>query len=613
MAEQQVPRADGADPSLPRPTVASAVGMMRLAIGLLQGLLLTLLYLSVDAKRWPATDPALFRPLLLSAVILPLLAVSGIGHLRERALTIWIGGSAMLLLALGMHDAWRDVDGLSGLLRPKIDDGVSFPGFALLFGCAAGFLIAQALILAGASERRRIASYPNYFETGWKLAIQLLFSGLFIQVLWLVLLLGAGLFALVKLDFLAQLIQRPPFAIPVTACAFSWALHLSDVRPTIVRGIRSLLLVMLSWLLPLSTLLVVCFLLALPWTGLRPLWETGSATTLLLGVTMLLVVFINAAFQDGRVVLELSRWLRLSARCAALCLLPLVLIAAHALGLRVADYGWTVDRLLAGSVMLIALCYACGYAWAAVRYGDGLQPIAKINVIAALLILGVLVALLTPLADPARIAVNSQMARLESGKVSVAQFDVDYLRTDGARYGAEALQRLANADGPNAAAIAERIARGQAEASKHSNTAPPNSQELMSNLRVWPAGAQLPANLFAARKTSGRPWMEPGCLRSRNVPCDAFLIDADSDGVNEVLVVDAHGQGNAALMQENVSGTWRIAALLPEGFAGCASVRKKLQAGDYKLTPPRLKDLEIDGRQVEMSYQPQAAFDCPRD
>jgi len=86
-------------------------------------------------------------------------------------------------------------------------------------------------------------------------------------ITWLVLTLGAQLFELVKLAFLTKLMRESWFAIPVTAFAFACAMHLTDVRPAIVRGIRSLLLVLLSWLLPVAVLLIGGFLATLPFTG----------------------------------------------------------------------------------------------------------------------------------------------------------------------------------------------------------------------------------------------------------------------------------------------------------------------------------------------------------
>src|SRR5690606_33754989 len=186
-------------------------------------------------------------------------------------------------------------------------------------------------------------------------------------VLWLILWLGSALFMLVKLDFLRHLLTRPWFSVTVTAFAFAVALHVTDVRPGIVRGIRGLLLVLMSWLLPVATLIVGGFVVSLPFVGLEPLWATRHATSVLLGATAVLILLINATFQGGELGPRIVRVLRIVARIACLLLLPMVAIAIYSLSLRVQQYGWTADRVIAAASLLVAACYACGYLWAAAQ------------------------------------------------------------------------------------------------------------------------------------------------------------------------------------------------------------------------------------------------------
>ncbi|MBS0518632.1 MAG: DUF4153 domain-containing protein, partial [Proteobacteria bacterium] len=69
----------------------------------------------------------------------------------------------------------------------------------------------------------------------------------------------------------------------------------------------------------------------------------------------------------------------------------------------------------------------------------------------------VLIAISTPLADPARLAVQAQYSRLVSGRVGPDAFDYGLLRFEGARYGREALERLARLHGtPRDNDIAQR-------------------------------------------------------------------------------------------------------------------------------------------------------------
>ena len=225
----------------------------------------------------------------------------------------------------------------------------------------AGLFIVHTLVLASASDQKRIANYPTYFDCAWKLLVQMKFSVLFVGAVWIVLWLGASLFLLIRLNFFRDLLQESWFAIPVTVFAFACAVHLTDVRPVIVRGIRNLLLVLLSWILPVTLLIVGGFLVSLPFTGLAHLWATKHATALLLSSAAILVVLINTAFQNGTVEQDVAKILRVSARLACLLLVPLVGISAYALGLRVGEYGWTTDRIIAACCIVVASCYALGY------------------------------------------------------------------------------------------------------------------------------------------------------------------------------------------------------------------------------------------------------------
>ncbi len=45
-------------------------------------------------------------------------------------------------------------------------------------------------------------------------------------------------------------------------------------------------------LLPVVSFVALLFLVVLPWTGLAPLWDTGHASPVLLGIVVLLVLFV---------------------------------------------------------------------------------------------------------------------------------------------------------------------------------------------------------------------------------------------------------------------------------------------------------------------------------
>lgn len=583
--------------------VTPQVAALRLAAGLLQGLLLYCLYRASEAHAWPSTEPFLFAPLVLLGVLWPVLLISSLSHLAPRKILLWLLVSGLVIGALACHDIWREGSAypmLGGTRR-----GGELPSPLLFVFSCAGLYIAQALVLAGALDRRRIARYSSYFEMAWKLAIQLLFSAVFVGALWAALWLGAALFMLIQLHFLKNVLEHSWFVIPVLCCGFSAGMHLTDVRPAIVRGIRTLLLVLLSWILPLTALMVAGFLLSLPFTGLEPLWATRHAAGVLLGTNAALVVLINAAFQNGEVSASVARLVAWSARLAALLLLPLTAIAIYALGLRVHDYGWSSDRIIAAACMLVAACYALGYAWAARSRGLWLAQVAGVNVATAFVVLGVLLALFSPLADPARLSVDDQMARFAAGKMTADKFDFNYLRAEGARYGRAALLQLsARQQGADAALIRDKasLALKQAKRGEYVDAAELQTLDVGANLTVWPKGARLPERLLRHDwRADRRVWDVPASLKLAGQKGDAYSIDVDGDGKPEIVIIDrdaAESGGHAVVLAEQAGGDWLVSGKLPNGIAQCAALRQKLMDGDLHTIARPTQDLSVGGRRI---------------
>lgn len=603
--------AAGKNMALLDPVVAPRIAVTRLVTGLLQGLLLYWLYSTAQDKVWPATEAYLLGPLMLISLLLPILLVSSLGHMSAKRIGLWMAGAAVVLAVLAWHDVARGAEHVIwGNYKPGAPLRVIS---AQLFGfCVVGLYIAHALVLAGTQDGQRIARYPTYFEIAWKLGIQLLFSLLFVLGLWLVLWLGGQLFLLIKLSFLKKLLSQAWFVIPVICFAFSFAIHITDVRPSIVRGIRTLLLVLLSWLMPIAAVLVSGFLLTLPFIGFERLWATRHAASVLLGMAGVLVVLINAAFQNGEVGHGVARGIRLGTRLACLLLPWVVGIAIYALTLRVMSHGWTADRLIAAACLLVATCYAAGYAWAASKYGDWLHLIANVNVATAFVTLLVLFALFSPLADPARISVASQMARLDSGKVSVDKFDFEYLRFQGARYGQAALQELTKrTTGPDAA-----IVRARAEAMlKRQNRLDETGalSDVSINLTLRPATAKLPDSFLRQDWTQVSPaWRLPACLKRAGPQCDAYLLDFDGDGKEDVLLISNDPRASSVLLAEKEDGSWTARGQIPVDALRCKPLREKLQAGEFQLVPPKVRELEVDGQRVPMTlYTPEDEVSCP--
>jgi len=549
-----------------------SVGLIRLGTGLLQGLCLYGLIQASEGKTWPFTDQPLFAALFLVVLFAPAPILASIGRMRLPSLLGWTAIAALLLAAFGFYDAWR---------QPTMPEpGKDWEPERAVFA-AVGLFVAHVLIAAADADRRRIGRYETIFALATKFAVQLGLSFAFVGVLWILLFVGASLFEVIGLKGFKETIGEAWFAAPVSAVTFAAAVHLTDVRSGLIRAIRTLGLTLLSWLTPIMTAIAAAFLVALPFTGLEPLWNTGSATAMLLVAAAALAVLVNAVYQDGEGDEARPAVLRWSARAAAVLLVPIVGLAIYGLMLRIGQHGLSPDRIVAGAIAAVAAVLAAGYAFAAVRPGEWMKPVGLTNVAAACVGLVLLASLFSPIADPARLSVNSQMARLERGEITPDEFDYAFLRFDGGRWGAAALQRL---KASNNAAIAEHATSAlKAEYRRPSHRAPDMVRADPARFKIAPAGRALPREFIALDVPVGSTVANCAEL----VGCTAIIADLNQDGSEEVIV----SQGSRGEIYGKAStGSWsRLGALEAACEGSSADILPKAVA----LSPPAFPDVQI--------------------
>lgn len=560
----------------------------RLAVGLIQGGLFYLLH-EAGASGWSGHHRGLYGAAVLIVSFAPLILLAGFGHLRRVTLAAWTLGAAVLLAALALYSSANVV------VEPGAYANPDTPDFALALASAVSLYVANHLIEGADMERRLIAPYRVYFDIAWKHAFQLALSLVFIGVFWALLWLGAALFKLIGITAFQDLLKQEWFHLPVLGLAFAGAVHLTDARVGLTRGARTLGLTLMSWLTPIMALIVAGFLIALPFTGLKPLWDTKSAAAVLLSASAVLIVLINAAYQDGDRERGPHLLLRWAVRIVAVALTPLTLIAGYAIWLRIGQHGLTPERVMAASLTLLSACYAAGYGAAAVRPGAWMKPLERTNIVNAYVALGLFLALFTPVADPRRLSVNDQVARLTGGKASPDRFDFDFLRFDSGRYGIEALKHLKRASGsPRAVAIA-----AAADKAIHRTERLPvalSNPRRTQPVKVYPAGATLPAGF------DGRPDANQNC--QGQAVCETYLVDLDGDGTAEVLV---NGGFDIAVYRVSAAGVWTHDGKI--SISGCQSVIDALRSGRFTTATPVWRDIQIGG--ARLAVEPLNGNPCP--
>ena len=571
----------------------SRVAILRLVTGLAQGLLLFGLDQAAAHRLWPATSPVLFSALAAGVFFTPFVVLAGLSTMRLSRLAIWKLVAFATAVGLTAHSA--------GLARLEYSPEGMWPAGQVIYAVAALLFIGHHLVQAAEMERRPIARFTTYFDETWKHGVQLALSIGFTGAFWLLLFLASALFSMIGIDAIKRLIEQPWFAFPATTVMFAAAVQLTDARAGLVRGVRSVSLTLLAWLLPLMVLIAAGFLATLPFKGLDLLWATKKAAALLLTAAAALIVLTNAAYQDGTEAPPKA--LAWAARIAGLLLAPITVLAAYAIWLRVNQYGFTPDRVYGAACVVVAAGYALGYAIAALRPGAWMKPLEPTNIAMAFVSIAVLLALFTPIADPGRLSVNSQVARLEAGRIKPEAFDFEFLRFRSGKRGvkaAEALERHADPAIAKAARAApktlEEAAARRAASVKDPIFAEAN-RRVLDKAQMLPGGQAMPADFVAQFSRNGALPLS-GCSFDRDAWCIATLVQIDGAGDPELLLSSGD---DIVIYHRESAGRWREYGQVRLSNCPTYNIRDVFAAGQLKPLAPSLPDLEIAGQRHHMT------------
>jgi hypothetical protein len=252
-------------------------------------------------------------------------------------------------------------------------------------------------------------------------AASLAFTGVTFLLAWLI----ASLFDVIGIDAIKELLQEEWFAWMLAGLAFGGAIGILRERDALVATLQKLAMVILSVLAPVLAVALAAFLLSLPFTGLKGLWESDiPATPMLLLSGAGAILLANAVIGDGRDDRSANIWLRRAALLLVVCVLPLAILAELSMGERINQYGWTPERIWGAIAVGIALAYGAAAWWAVFKgrqeFDDRLRPLQTSLAIG---LCGLALFLALPIVDFGAISARSQLARLESGKVKAEEFD----------------------------------------------------------------------------------------------------------------------------------------------------------------------------------------------
>jgi hypothetical protein len=541
----------------------------RLLVGLVQGAGLSLLF----AGR-AAMDPYVFSAALMAGLFAPLLLLSGLGRARFMPLLLWTLFAGALLAGAGAYHHWRTLTSDSG-----------HPGLSLIALTGLLLFIGQSLVESGGRD------YAAHYNSAWRLAIRIIICAMVAGLAWAAAGAASGW---MRTHYPA--LPFSIFTIPIVTVSTALAAQLTG--PLLLGALQDGVVFVFTMALPFVLLLAM----AVAGLAALGLWQASLAVSA--GLSAALILCINASYRDGTSMRPY--WRRRAEFAASLVLLPLMLMAAVALAARIAQHGWTDIRIFAAAWLLLTGAYALAYAGSAlISLGGGgwMQRIEGSNLALGFAALMLLAALASPIADPARLAVESQTWRLEQHQVTADAFDYTWLRDHGLRFGHEALTKM------QASQAEPLVARGAFVAL----TVPPAGlrpapTEIGANIHVQ-SGQRLPAALLA------RDWTgvagAPPCLTNASLACDAFFADVDGDGRNEIIL--AYGTDArwwASVMKPGEGGGWYVEGTLAS--PSCPGGLTALRSGQFALVQPKSnwRDLLVGGMRLSVA-RPKNPAGCP--
>ena len=559
--------------------------LLMLATAGLQGLGMYLLYRSFDEGLWPSQSPMWFYPMISLVLLLPTGFLLTVERSRERATLLRVGAYGIVVGLLSAYIGYQAMP--FGAVRI---DGLSAT-YAITLGIAS--FITLIFVQRQVTEA---LGYEPLFLFSWRNLVVGVLSLAFLGGVILMYLLWAALFNEIGIGFFKELFRTVWFVALLGALSFGSGVIVFRGLTDVVDSISRLLSGIIKLLLPFLLGMTVAFLVALPFTGLEILWSTNQGTLLLMVLTFILLLCLNAVYQTGAASSPYPLWLH-HAITGALFTLPVFsALSFYGLYARLDQYAWTVVRYWAFVVWLTLCLFSLGYVLAVIkRRAAWPTMMASVNSILGVFVIVVLLLSNSPVLDFRKLSLASQMHRLTSGAVSPEDFDDQYLRAELARPGYLALQELTAQD----PVLWARLKDGSDPLSETAGAQPGNLEA-----RDLSRSASLPRQKNAALVLAPADLVLPtpvavaiNALMVAQADTSAYVlaVDFDQDGQTEyaaLLFGPAGARQDGSYYFKEARGVWLRKALRRSRSSGALEF-DQVQQTQAVLEPARLNNLVL--------------------
>jgi hypothetical protein len=524
--------------------------------------------------RYPVTIP----PVRQAAATFVVIATIAFVLTVERPRWLW-----SLVFAAG----WGLVIAFVGWFTASYNSNPTIFEWPYLSGVFA-VLIAAPLFQTVRDEGAWRFPYERLHGHAWMDAVigaaSLFFTGISFLLAWLI----AGLFDLIGIDILKDLLQDEWFGWMLAGFAFGAAVGLLRERDALLTTLQRLVMVVFSVLAPVLAVALVLFLASLPFTGLEGLWNSDiPATPLLLVAGAGAVLLANAVIGNGKSERAASPVLQWSAMALVLTVLPLAIIAALSIGQRIGQYGWTPERIWGVIAVAVAIGYGAAGWWSVFEARrDFDDPLRPLQTRLAIGLCGLALFLALPIVDFGAISASSQMARFAAGKTPANEFDWRAMAFEFGPAGRKRLREIARSGPPDQRrlAAAALVSKNRYEVDTEVQVAA-SAANLNSRLRILPEGRALP------------PGLGQGIAQTRYCrvgPCVVTLVDDRRAVIAGPLIKDDNVE--SALLERDDKGAW--SQDIHSRFVAKPPFRPNLVTAPVEVRRVERRQLYIDGKAV---------------
>ncbi|MGB1198684.1 MAG: DUF4153 domain-containing protein [Thalassotalea sp.] len=560
------------DNQLPKPLI--------IIISLIQGILLTLIYRSVENDVWPSTAPVWLVSLTTFVVVFPLLFLLVVTKKNALHAVKYLLSFTLLLSFLGAYVGFQQepVEYVSNWVV------VAVFSFTALIACF------KALIYIQLRLSKESVTYSALFKTSWRNFIIFAESWLFVLIFWGILHLGSSLFLVLKIDVFQQLLKEDWFVIPVLTLAFGFATLIFRNIVDTVDNIATILQTLIKFLLPALTIVSLGFLSTLPFAGLDNLWETGKGSLLVMWLQALTLFFVNAVYQGASNHRPYHNILH-RIIFIGIALLPIYsVISAYGLWLRIDQYGLSIDRCWAVLVCFILSCFSIGYLAGIINKRDAwLTVLSKVNIAMSLVILSIVLLVNTPLLNFQSIVASSQLSRLDNGDVTKDNFDYHYFGQQLGRQGYLAMQVLKETlkdTHPEKVIVIDRMYTNVKVQSKETVT----QVEFEQEATFWPS-----RNAFSEEfiQTIYRTETEHKWSNVKKNSYYFLAIDLNGDGGNNFIVIKENNHSTSGQLWQKNNNRWDSLYMNSDNPEKIKYLKNLVLANEVNVKERKWKTLQI--------------------